>query len=183
MKRLGLWDNFLYMQKIYRKWWFWMGIVIVLVPAALYLPWYIPWKVEQWGIERLRGEEQAIWEEYEAENEALADAYRNDVYGGSTPEKTLDLFIEALEAKNYELASKYFIVEKREEALEENTLGEGGGANQYIIDAYRKGKRGSISHVDASKFTIEMYPQGERVPFSVRFLLNPFTQKWKIVEL
>ncbi|MBI4130673.1 hypothetical protein HY468_05120, partial [Candidatus Roizmanbacteria bacterium] len=39
----------------------------------------------------------------------LEDEYRNDTYGGATPEETLALFIAALEAGDIELASKYFL--------------------------------------------------------------------------
>ena len=35
--------------------------------------------------------------------------YRDDVYGGKTPQETLDLFIKALEENDVELASKYFM--------------------------------------------------------------------------
>ncbi len=169
------------MQKISRKWWFWVGLVIVLVPAALYLPWYIPWKFEQWGIERLRGEEQAIWEEYEAENEALADAYRNDRYGGATPQKTLELFIEALEAKDYELASKYFVVEKQGQVkVDLVALGQSGNISTYLgillggqkTFPYQGGEKSEIRFSDRS---------GNQIHIEF-FLLNPFTQKWKILE-
>ena len=38
-----------------------------------------------------------------------------DKIGGKTPQETLDLFIQAVENGDYELASKYFVVEKQEE--------------------------------------------------------------------
>ena len=40
---------------------------------------------------------------------------KNDTFGGATPEETLALFIEALEAEDVELASKYFLPDDREE--------------------------------------------------------------------
>lgn len=40
--------------------------------------------------------------------EELERPYREDKYGGKTPEETYDLFISALKAGNIELASKYF---------------------------------------------------------------------------
>ena len=45
----------------------------------------------------------------------LERQYAEDTYGGTTPEETLELFIKALESGDIELASKYFIVDKREE--------------------------------------------------------------------
>jgi len=40
--------------------------------------------------------------------EEMERVYREDKYGGKTPEETYDLFISALKAGNIELASKYF---------------------------------------------------------------------------
>ena len=38
-----------------------------------------------------------------------------DTFGGKTPQETLQMFIDAVEAGDYELASKYFVEGKREE--------------------------------------------------------------------
>ena len=47
--------------------------------------------------------------------EALEKAYREDQYGGNTPEETLQLFIDALKKGNTDLAAKYFIIDEQEE--------------------------------------------------------------------
>lgn len=44
----------------------------------------------------------------------LEKPYREDKYGGKTPEDTFDLFLEALRKEDIELASKYFELEKQE---------------------------------------------------------------------
>src|SRR3989338_3270107 len=46
--------------------------------------------------------------------EALEKAYREDQYGGNTPEETLQLFIDALKKGNTDLAAKYFIIDEQE---------------------------------------------------------------------
>lgn len=46
--------------------------------------------------------------------EKMEDQYKNDRYGGKTPEETFDLFIEALKKEDVELASKYFVIPKQE---------------------------------------------------------------------
>ncbi len=43
--------------------------------------------------------------------------YREDKYGGKTPEETYDLFITALKNNNAELSSKYFSVDRQKEWL------------------------------------------------------------------
>lgn len=54
--------------------------------------------------------------------EAWEDLYRQDKYGGQTPEETIDLFLDALKKGDLDLASKYFILDKQDEWRE--TLGE-----------------------------------------------------------
>jgi len=41
--------------------------------------------------------------------------YKNDKYGGKTPEETYAMFLEALKKKDIGLASKYFVLDKQEE--------------------------------------------------------------------
>ena len=45
----------------------------------------------------------------------LEQAYKNDTYGGTTPEETLQLFIDALKKGDIDLAVKYFLPDNREE--------------------------------------------------------------------
>lgn len=52
----------------------------------------------------------------------LTAPYKNDKYGGKTPEETFDLFLDALRKEDIDLASKYFVIPKRdnwEKSLEE----------------------------------------------------------------
>ena len=44
---------------------------------------------------------------------AIDAIYKNDTYGGKTPEETFDLYLAALKKGDLELASKYFVVEKQ----------------------------------------------------------------------
>ena len=50
--------------------------------------------------------------------EDLQAQYETDMYGGATPEETLQLFIVALEAGDIELASRYFLPDEREQIRE-----------------------------------------------------------------
>src|SRR3989344_4434656 len=54
--------------------------------------------------------------------EALEKAYREDQYGGNTPEETLQLFIDALKKGDTDLAAKYFIIDEQEK-IREDLLG------------------------------------------------------------
>ena len=44
---------------------------------------------------------------------------KQDNYGGETPEETLDLYIQALEKSDFELASKYFVLKDQKKELGE----------------------------------------------------------------
>jgi hypothetical protein len=41
-------------------------------------------------------------------------AYKKDTYGGKTPQETYQMFLNALKAKDIELASKYFVLEEQD---------------------------------------------------------------------
>lgn len=78
-----------------------VGVVAALGLGALFL------------IQYLRDSENP---EKQAEKymEALEKAYREDQYGGNTPEETLQLFIDALKKGDTDLAAKYFIIDEQE---------------------------------------------------------------------
>lgn len=65
-----------------------------------------------WGIGYYRKTQSPEYqvEQYYKELEAL---YANDTYGGSTPEETLQLFIDALKKGDVDLASRYFVIEEQ----------------------------------------------------------------------
>ena len=170
-------------KSLIRKWWFWVLVVIIAAPVVWFLAGYVPFKYRMWEAESYRDMAKAGYAEMQQEQEALAEAYRKDAYGGKTPEETLRMFVEALEKKDYELASRYFVIERQQEALEENRLGEAGGANKYFLEAYRSGRVISSRSDGTDSYTIEVFPSGENVAFGVRFRVNPFSEKWKILEL
>ncbi|MSU75415.1 MAG: hypothetical protein EXS55_02800 [Candidatus Magasanikbacteria bacterium] len=89
-----------------------------------------------------------------AQDAALARAAK-DTIGGQTPQETLQLYIDAVEKGDYEMASKYFVIDKQSEELEslkrapkknietmqdllKTTLQNGGGysapKNEYFFD-------------------------------------------------
>ncbi|TSC61699.1 MAG: hypothetical protein Athens041674_682 [Parcubacteria group bacterium Athens0416_74] len=163
------------------RWWFWAIAVIVILPAVWFLSGYIPFKYRMWQVENYRDMAKADYAEMQQEQEALEAAYRKDTYGGKTPEETLELFIEALEAKDYELAAKYFVIEKQDVAKSDLTaLGETGNittylkilASQRVFSRYEDGEKAEVEFYDAS---------GSQIHIEF-FLLNPYTQKWKILE-
>ena len=98
-----------------------------------------------------------------------------DKIGGKTPQETLDMFIKAVESGDYELASKYFVVEKQGEELKslQNSLKKNIEnvmnllkQSQYSNDGYSIDKKRYIIHD----------------PLFVNFILYP-SGNWKIEEI
>ena len=87
----------------------WIVVLILAVLAA-----FIIWGMLQAGpwIRKFQD-----WRAARALQNQLEKLYRNDKYGGKTPEETFDMFIAALEKGDVELASKYFVLEKQESWL------------------------------------------------------------------
>jgi hypothetical protein len=168
---------------IFTRWWFWIGIV-VLAAGAWFARVHFLWQGEtaQYGAQNALANAYMQMQEKKAAD--LKAAYQADTYGGATPEETLRLFVEALEKKDYVLASRYFVVEKQTDSLKEFHLGEQGGANIFIVDAYRNGEVRLPSSVGSiGIYEIEIFPKGESTAFAVRLIKNPESGKWKIESL
>ncbi|MBI2677131.1 MAG: hypothetical protein HYX21_04280 [Candidatus Yanofskybacteria bacterium] len=88
----------------------WIGVLVLAVVAVLVI-WSllnlpqifnaVQGKLEAWKYQRLVKKMEA--------------PYKNDKYGGKTPEETFDLFLEALRKEDVDLASKYFVIKKQDE--------------------------------------------------------------------
>ena len=59
---------------------------------------------------------RAKWEAQQLQNQ-WEKPYREDKYGGKTPEETFDMFLDALRKGDTELASKYFVVDEQDSWL------------------------------------------------------------------
>ncbi|MBU4205025.1 hypothetical protein KKC49_00730 [Patescibacteria group bacterium] len=55
-----------------------------------------------------------LWKDYRAMekfNQSIIDMFKNDTYGGKTPEETFNMFVSALKNEDVDLAVKYFILD------------------------------------------------------------------------
>jgi len=122
--------------------------------------------------------------------EALEKPYREDIYGGKTPEETWGLFLNALRADNIDLASKYFYVDWQEknkkfllDLKNENDL------NLYL-------KQISVPLIKDTEIPDFLKHNSERAYYyyiikqsdgkyrnDVNFYFNPYTKIWKILVL
>lgn len=82
--------------------------------------------------------------------------YKNDIYGAETPEKTYQLFLEALQNKDIDLASKYFILEKQEEYKKLLTQIENNGQWEEMMDDLMLSKNQQGKYQDKETYMIEI---------------------------
>ena len=110
----------------------------------------------------------------------LERRYREDPYGGATPEETLQLFIDALKKGDVELASKYFVVDKQEEWKNNLTeIKERGLLDAMVRDlestrlTKKEEERAFFTLVDEDNTAISELTIGK----------NPYNKRWKIYNL
>ena len=118
---------------------------------------------------------------YIASVEVLKAEYKNDTYGGATPEETMQMFIKAFQAGDLELASKYFIIEKREGYLAKMQNWVKLGKGEEVINRILKTKLyGNIAGGSAS---MEAVIDNDPIPYAIHLIKNQDTQKWKLKNM
>jgi hypothetical protein len=157
------------------KYLFGTTMVLLLLGAGVYM--YLK-VVQDTNNPTLSPQEQYI----KSENEkyaALEEAYKNDPYGGSTPEETLQMYIVALEKGDIEMAVNLFAVEDRENA--KVSFDEAKYMKEYIL--HLKMKSVFIpSAAGLDEASLEFYNEEGEQSHAEDFKLNPFSNKWKLVH-
>ena len=164
----------------------WMGVWLVVVLgifAGTFLYWdeYVREKefVVYEHFEDFLNEERPDEEEIEQYVEDLQEAYRNDTYGGETPQETFELFKEALKAGDTDLAAKYFLVEKQERMRKEFEVGLSNGSMTTFISFLDKAEDGGGSG-DSYEFAVT---EDAFVTMSFNLVKNPYSGVWKMESL
>ncbi|MDI6733933.1 MAG: hypothetical protein QMD50_00360 [Patescibacteria group bacterium] len=113
---------------------------------------------------------------------------RDDVYGGKTPQETLDLFIAALKKDDLELASEYFLLETNLEDKNYLTKNKALAALldfkkqnkiQYIIDLLSRAVPASTSSLYEGDYNFVAY-DGKMLVSEINLEFNKYSQVWKI---
>jgi len=123
--------------------------------------------------------------EYRAEQylKDLERRYREDPYGGSTPEETLQLFIDALKKGDIELASKYFVVEEQDKRLAYlREVKEGGNADVLIDELSFPYIKRVFGTNDDSHYILDIYNSKDDTHIQFDVAKSP-SGVWKIVDL
>jgi hypothetical protein len=147
-------------------------LIGALIAVVLVAGWYGFQKYENWSFWR---EMKSQADKFTAEQDRLKALVEADTYGGKTPQETLEMFIVAVEAGNYELASKYFVVEKQ------------GGELKSLKEAEKKDIENVIGLLKGTKDFAGDYSNDKkhflvRTPILVEYILYP-SNLWKINEI
>jgi len=169
--------------KVYKKWWLWVVVVILLVVGGWYVSGYLEFNGEQRGLDVESITDEMVMNMYEKQQKELEDKYKNDQYGGDTPEETIQLFIDALSNEDVELASKYFVVEKQGEMLDELSIGKNNDTLSGFVDILERKKIGEYYPDSNTQYVLTTFDENNIAEFSFDFILNPFTNKWKLSEI
>lgn len=161
-----------------KKWWF----LLIAVVLGAWAGWYAFNEYRSWKINepyRLETKEQlkalAAWK---LESERLKTLYKNDKYGGDTPEEALNLFIDAMKEGDYELASKYYLPEQQDTVQEELLSIDEFSFYLQILETYEQ--KGALFS-DGITYEIEFFDNGEQKHLE-RFKFNEYTEKWKLED-
>jgi len=150
-------------------------IVVVLLGGILSWIFYFSPEAKQ---------ERELQKNYEQAQETLSrleEEARADVYGGKTPEETLQLFIEALQGEDFELASKYFAVNG---PLSQNEWKEKieSGSDGFLTIASKAVPTLGQDQSDTT-FWFSVYNNNEEVEQLIEMSFNEFSGVWKIESL
>jgi len=161
-------------KKIYTKWWFWVGVVVLVI-----IVWFLAGG--QNDIQKTLDEQ--YMENAERKAEELREAYKNDPYGGNTPEETMELFVDALKKGDLELASRYYVVEQQDDIYNKLPQGVESGGINTLLDYYEDGGVIKIFYDYINEYEISVIKNKNEPGFTFRLTLNQETNKWKILDL
>ena len=176
----------------------WYGVLFLVLLAGGVL-WFVLNGMPYINNLRANWEAQRLQDQWEK-------PYREDKYGGKTPEETYDMFLSALSKGDITLASKYFMVDEQskwektfEEYKNQNLLGD------LMMELKNNQKSWTLSKIDNQTIIytysyIRKTPQETELPISggkiqritlpagtfkaeTIFELNTYTKVWKISVL
>ena len=174
---------------------YWKFVIAFLVVIILAGGGFFVWNKYLSPQAKSNRETQKNYEKYLAWEENYKKAMTEDVYGGKTPEETLQMFIEALKKEDVELASKYFALNTNENSEYYLTRREW---EEGLKKAKEEGKLEEIvSKIEQTKptsyfesyswykksFSFESLNKDGVVEILIELGLSPFSGVWKIISL
>ena len=162
-----------------------IGLAVLLIGLFLYVGGYKMLKqvYDDWNTSR------KAHEAIQKYNEFLDQYYKTlaeDTYGGKTPQETLNMFIDALEKGDIDLASKYFALDdnlsrkKWEDGLKKASE---EGRIAKIIDIAKKVQPSDIQSGLNTEFEFVIVGNNGLVEYSIFMQFNEYSKIWKIERM
>lgn len=160
------------------------GLIIVTVIIVLIVAGVLWYRNQTGGFMPVENPDEFFTNEddYIAYFEQLREAYKNDPYGGSTPEETLNLFIEALKAGNINAASNLYVLEDQKIAKKTLQIGTENNNISKLISILGGDRSGTFIR-DNEIYEFYFFDENEERIHLERLVLNSQTGKWKIESL
>jgi hypothetical protein len=152
-----------------KKWGWGIGVVLIII-VLIGLGDYGLKLYQQWG-----------QQQYIHKLEALRAQYKNDTYGGATPEETLQMFIKAFKSGDIELASKYFIPEKQSEYLAKMKSWVKAGKREQVLKNLSYDKKTCYEY--KGECELSRYDNTVDAWYTTSLIHNSDTKKWKLKNM
>ena len=154
---------------------FWVyGLVVILIIIAI---WAVVWGPKTYQ----KYQQRYIAQNILASIKTIEDSYKNDPYGGATPEETLQGFITALKAGDVNSAANYFVPEKRGEYKKTIQSWKDGGKLEQVIDYFSYKQIPKVLNNTAAVITFA--DKSDNAVLMLEFFKNKSTGKWLIESL
>jgi len=112
--------------------------------------------------------------------------FAEDIYGGKTPQETLDMFIEALEKGDIDLAAKYFAMDdnlSRKEWEDGLKQAQQEGRIEEIIKELKKAQPSSSQPGYETAYEFMILGESGLADYSVEMEFNQYSGVWKIKSM
>ncbi len=129
---------------------------------------------------------QKALKQYEQALDEYYQKFAEDTYGGKTPQETLNMFIEALEKGDIDLAAKYFAMDdnlsrkKWEDGLKAQAE---AGKIQELINIVKQFKPALKQSSVTSTYEFVIIGDGGMVEYSIEMEFNQYSGVWKIKSM
>lgn len=147
----------------------------LLFVGVVILAFVIMWGIGQYRMWRMARNADLAVELINSERERITALQMADTYGGQTPHETLALYIAAVEKGDYDLASKYFVIEGQEKERNSFIGASKESSERYLSLLKDSLKKDGSYNLEKDYFSIEE-------PLMVDFIKYP-NGIWKISEI
>jgi len=156
-------------------------LAIVIVAITAYLVWANFLSPEM----RKQKEQERKMEQFLEGMAQIEERYKQDTYGGTTPQETIDMFITALENNDLESASKYFSLNSNGDTdpkwLEMLQEAKNEGRMNQAIELIKSAEYSGESVIGTAGF--DVLGEDGTVWYSIDLIKNDFSNLWKIESI